>query len=213
MGKKTVLFTILLFACIQSYTQTGKIQFQASYDQVFFPFYNYDYNENGFSYKLSGDVTYYISKWFSISSGFSYESNKFKVVYPPSNTSALRLVEEKYDYSYVGIPLIFGFDLWNAESQTLAIRSGFELIRLIDAYSVLTYSDGSTISRQIDSESIKYANCFSFGVKYCYFLSPKLFIGITPKVRYNLSSHMNSNEGSRALSYLLHLSIGYELTK
>ena len=180
---------------------------------MFFPFYDYDYNENGQSYKLSGDVTYYFSKWFSISSGFSFESNKFKDVYPPSNTSALRTVEEKYEYSYVGIPPIYGFDLWSAESQTLAIRSGFELIRLINANSVFIHSDGSTRISQDDSNGIKYANCFSFGVKYCYFLIPKLFIGITPKVRYNLSSHIKSNEGSRALSYLLQFSIGYELTK
>lgn len=210
---KTVLIVILLFACIKSFAQNGKTQFAASYDQVFFPFYNYDYHENEFSYRLSGDVTYYISNWFSIASGISYESNKFLIVYPPSNTSALRIVEEKYDYSYVGIPIIFGFDLWNAKSQTLAVRSGFELIRLIDSNGVITYNDGSTRNSQDDSESIKYSNCFSFGVNYCYFLIPKLFIGITPKVRYNLSSHMKSNEGSRALSYLLQFSIGYELTK
>lgn len=205
---KFVLIFFLFFNWVNSNSQDRNVLFQVTYDQIIFPFFNYDYNQNEFSCRLSGQITYYFSNRVSIATGISYESNKYNVVYPYKETTALRITEENYKQTFIGIPLSFGFSILNRKTHTLSITSGFELKRLITDKVIFHFNDGSIRSGLDENSFYEYVNCFNIGVDYNYYINPYLFVGVSPKFRYNLSTYGKTPGDAITFSYLFQISFG-----
>ena len=208
---KLILFVIFLFSGTFANCQDEKLYpsnrflFQIYYDHVQFPFINYDYYKNDQSYRIGGEISYYLTNRFSITSGINYEKKKYYVDRTHSTTWAVDLIMETYSLSYVAFPIIIGFDLLQNKSHNLIILLGSEIqnIRLKETY--LYYDNGYSIKGE-DNLISDYINCLSLGISYNYFLTDVICIGLCPKLRYDFSGE------STSFSYLLRFSFGYMLS-
>lgn len=209
MRSRSVVIVAFFFISVNTFSQQNKLLFQASYDYISYPFINFDNYKNNGSYKVGGTITYYFCDRVSVASGINYESRKYKIEYFPNNSQAERLTMEEFDFSYIGLPLIFEFETLDSKSHLLAVQLGFELESLLSKSIVENYNDGTTRNGSNDNSDLGNSTSMCIGVSYRYLVFDSLFIGACPKVRYNLTSHGITAGESTALSFLFQLSLGY----
>jgi len=193
---------------VHSNAQHQKIYVQASYDQVFFPFHNFTYHNNDFSYRVGGLVSLYISKHLAIASGINFESKKYSVNYPPRDSPNSILIEENFMFSYLSFPLIMEIDIINSRSHAIFIQSGLEIDRLLAYDYQKLYSDGTY--HDPHEYSVNQNNFSIFvGPGYRYFFKNNLFLGFSTKFRYNLTNPGRTKGESTITSFILQFSSGY----
>lgn len=206
------IIVILLTISVQTKSQYQKIILQASYDQILYPFLNFDYHKNANSYRVGGLVSYFFSNRISIGSGIHFETNNFNVQYPPPDSHLRFLSEEKNKYSYILFPLYFEFMVLESRSHSLSIQSGFELNRLLDYNVQKIYSNGE-IENDISDINVHQNNMsFIVGPAYRYFFNEAYYLGFYPKFRYNLTSHGKTTGESTTISFVFQLAIGYSIS-
>ena len=207
--KTLFIVSFLIVSLVHSNAQYQKFYLQASYDQVLFPFHNYDFHKNGFSYRVGGVVGLFITKHVAVASGINFESKNYSIKYPPRDSPANQLVEEEYYFSYISFPLILEVDILNSKSHSLLINTGFELDRLLEYDYQKLYSDGSYINGSNEYRVLQNNMSFLIGPAYRYFFKNNVFLGFNPRFRYNLSSHgITTGETTRA-SFVFQFSSGY----
>jgi hypothetical protein len=204
--KILITSSILLVASIQAYSQFNRVDFEVFYGQVAYPFYNYDLNKNGFSYRIGGIVCSNVSNRFSIGTGINFEEKRYSVNYSIQDSPSARLNRKTYSFSYVSFPLLFELEFLNIRSHILSIRSGFELDRLLEYEIYKYYSDGTSDSN-LDGYIVQYNNTsFLLGPSYRYLFNNNMYLGINAAYRYNLTK-----QEATTSSFLFQVLFGYKL--
>lgn len=213
--KKVILLslTFLIVSLLQSNAQNQKFYVQSSYDQVVFSFSNVDFHSNSFSYRVGGFAGLSISKHVACGFGINFEMINYSVNYPSRDSPSIHLIEEIFNFSYISFPLMIEVEILNSKSNSLLIQSGFELNSLIEYDYQKLYSDGDFLSGTNDYIVLQNSWSFLIGPAYRYFFKNNVFLGVNPKLRYNLSSHGISTGESTRTSFVFQFAIGYRFLK
>ncbi len=206
MNLKSALITIVLLIVLtrSENAQDQSVQVQLYYEQVVFPFFGSTTYKNSFSYRFGSTIGYHISRRVSVTTGIGYESRKYYKQYSGRDTPTIKLTKEEFEYSHIGIPLTFGFDIIQLESHTFGVSPGFELQRLLHASIDQFYSDGIIESGLDKYSSYEYAAYFNVAAVYQYFFNRSYFLTLSPKFR-----SITSLGGNADFSFLFQVSLGY----
>lgn len=205
---KFIAGIILLLIGFESFPQVeNKLLIQGFYSHVVYPsFIEFDYENNG-SYKAGGTLAYYFSNRVSIGTGIQFEEIKYSVDYPPKDPPVLHLILEEYDYSYIVFPLFSDFDILQKRRHHLSLQPGFEMIALRSKEITFHYNDGHVRDKSDQFFADNVTHSAFLGASYRYSFFKDLFVGISPKIRYDLNDRFEST----TFSFLFQLSIGYSI--
>lgn len=203
-----VSLSILVISLDQSNAQHKIHSVQVSYNQVVFPFSNFDFHKNDFSYRFGGMANLYLSKHLGISTGIYFESQNFSANYPPRDSFNPVLMEEDYMFKYLSFPLLLEVVILHPKSHAFFIQGGFEIDRLLAYDYQKLYSDG-TYHEPYEFSVSKVNTSILIGPGYRYFLNDYLSLGFSTKYRYNFTSPGRTGAETTRNSFVLQFNMGY----
>ena len=206
---KKILFSLFyVFFCILASSQEGEIRFQGNYDPLVFPFRNFEFHANRYSYIVGGLIDYSLTKTVSAGIGLSYEFDHFLVLYGAGTSLARELEKEKHFYKYLIFPIQFDFLIFSKGKGKILLSSNLDL-SLLKSEEIDYYYDDGTVIDGYDFEFVEESLVhFSIGPKFRMGLGNHFYSSICPKAR----TCLNSKNESYSWSILFQIAFGYRFS-